>query len=109
MLRVTTIQTHRVTTLKLEGKLAGPWVDELRGCWASLARNKVSVRINLRDVTFLDRLGRELLLRMERQGTPLLECSEFLRDLLHPDRRRQTKRRQTRVKKENAHARTLRP
>ena len=109
MLRVTTIQTHRVTTLKLEGKLAGPWVDELRRCWAGLAQQGISVRINLRDVTSLDRLGRELLLRMERQGTPLLECSEFLRDLLHPDGRRQTKRRQTRVKKENSHARTLRP
>lgn len=109
MLRVTPIQTRRMTTLKLEGQLSGPWVDELRRCCASWAQKKVPVRINLRDVTFLDLLGRELLLRMERQGTPLLECSEFLRDLLHSDRRRQTKRRQTRVKKENSHARTLRP
>jgi hypothetical protein len=109
MLRVTPIQTRRVATLKLEGKLAGPWVDELRGCWASLARNNVSVRINLRDVSYVDRLGRDLLLRMERQGTPLLECSEFLGELLHPDGRRQAKRRKTTVKKENSHARTLRP
>ena len=109
MLRITPIQTRRITTLKLEGKLSGPWVDELGRCWAGLARKKVPVRIDLRDVTFLDRLGRDLLLRMERRGTPLLECSEFLRDLLHPDGRRQAKRRQTPVKKESSHARTLRP
>lgn len=109
MLRITPIQTRRSATLKLEGRLSGPWVDELRRCWVGLAKHKVPVKINLREVTFLDHFGRDLLLRMERQGTLMLDCSEFLRDLLHSDGRRQTKRHPTPVKKERAHARTLRP
>jgi hypothetical protein len=109
MLRITTIQTHQAATLKLEGQLSGPWVEELRRCWASLAQQRVPVKINLREVTFMDRPGRDLLLRMEHQGTPLLDGSEFLRDLLQLDGRRQSKRRPKSVKKENANARTLRP
>jgi hypothetical protein len=108
MLRITPIQTRRIATLKLEGKLSGPWVEELQRCWASLGQQKVPARINLRDVSYIDRAGRDLLLRMESQGTPLLECSEFLRDLLQPDGRRQVKRRKISAKKENSHARTLR-
>jgi len=108
MLRITPIQTRQTATLKLEGQVSGPWVEELRRCWDSLAQGKVPVKINLRHVTFVDRPGRELLLRMEREGTPFLECSEFLRDLLHLDGRRQSKRRPKSVKKEKLHARTLR-
>ena len=35
MLRVTTKieEEHGKVTLKLEGKLAGPWVDEFERCW----------------------------------------------------------------------------
>jgi hypothetical protein len=109
MLRISPIQTRQAVTLKLEGRLSGPWVEELRRCWASLAQDKVPVRINLRHVTFVDRPGRELLLRMERQGAPLVDCSEFLRELLHLDGRRPSRRRPKSVKKESSHARTLRP
>lgn len=109
MLRITPIQTHRAATLKLEGQLSGPWVEELRQCSASMAQHKVAVRISLRHVTFVDGPGRDLLLRMERQGTPLLDCSEFLRELLHLDGQRQSKRHPDSVKKERSHARTLRP
>ena len=37
MLRVTTKieEEHGRVTLKLEGKLAGPWVDEFERCWCS--------------------------------------------------------------------------
>ena len=109
MLRITPIETHQAAILKLEGRLSGPWVAELRRCCASLARREISVKINLQGVSFIDRPGRDLLLRMEGQGTPLLESSEFLRDLLHPDGRRQSERRAKSVKKESPHARTLRP
>jgi len=107
MLRITPIQTCQSATLKLEGQLSGPWVDEFRRCWTSLAQQKVPVKINLRHVSFVDQPGRDLLLRIERQGTPLLECSEFLRDLLHSDGRRPSKRRPQSVKKERSHARTI--
>lgn len=108
MLRITPIQTPQAATLKLEGQLSGPWVEELRRCWASLAQQKVPVKISLRHVTFVDRPGRDLLLRLESRGTLLLDGSEFLRDLLHLDGRRQSQRRPRPAKKERSHARTLR-
>jgi ABC-type transporter Mla MlaB component len=85
MLRVTATKTPKAATLKLEGKLSGPWVDELRQCWTNLVKENIPVRIDLRELSFLDLNGRTLLLRMERQGTQLLEGSAFIRGLLYPE------------------------
>jgi anti-anti-sigma regulatory factor len=86
MLRVTRIDTPDVTTLKLEGKLAGPWVDEVRHCWTKLAEEKarVCVYVDLHGLSFLDASGKTLLLQMERQGSELVGGSTFIRCLLHP-------------------------
>ena len=83
MLRVTPIQTGTTTTLKLEGNLSGPWVDELRQYWAKLVEEKVPVEVDLRGLSFLDPIGTTLLLRMERQGSRLFGTSAFIHDLLH--------------------------
>jgi hypothetical protein len=108
MLRITTIRTRKAATLNLEGQLKGPWVEELGRYWTSLPKGKVPVQINLRHVTFVDRPGRELLLRLERQGTPLLDCSQFLEDLLHLNGRHSPTRHGKTMKKERTNARTLR-
>jgi ABC-type transporter Mla MlaB component len=46
-------------TLKLEGRLTGPWVDELIRLWAqtSAARAKRKVALDLRGTTFADAGG----------------------------------------------------
>ena len=36
MLRITVTTRPDGATVALEGRLAGPWVDELRACWRSL-------------------------------------------------------------------------
>ena len=33
MLRITTTDSGEKVILKLEGKLAGPWVEEFERCW----------------------------------------------------------------------------
>lgn len=50
-------------TVKLEGKVVGPWVEELRTCWLSLAPSLASraLCLDLRGVSFVDAKGRELL------------------------------------------------
>lgn len=49
--------------MKLEGKLAGPWVEECRRAWLalqlSLASRKLS--LDLCEVTFVDATGMQLL------------------------------------------------
>ena len=83
MLRITPIETDQVTTLKLEGSLSGPWVDELRRCWTELAEKDVRLEVDLRGLHFLDSRGTDLLLSMERQGSRLFGSSPFIHDLLH--------------------------
>jgi hypothetical protein len=59
-------------SLKLEGRLAGPWVEELDTCWrqmtASLQGRTV---VDLTGVTFVDIDGKALLTRMWQQGAEL--------------------------------------
>ena len=56
----------------LEGRLAGPWVEELRTCWRQLAKNSQSrAVVELTSVTFVDADGKALLTRMWQQGAEL--------------------------------------
>ncbi|HWF60456.1 MAG TPA: hypothetical protein VN666_09120 [Nitrospira sp.] len=59
-------------TLVLEGRLAGPWVEELQASWYALSANEHHhVVINLADVTYIDAHGKTLLARLWRQGAEL--------------------------------------
>jgi ABC-type transporter Mla MlaB component len=60
------------TSLILEGRLAGPWVEELNGCWCKLTGSqRENVVIDLSGVTFIDATGKALLDRLWRQGARL--------------------------------------
>jgi anti-anti-sigma factor len=85
MLRLTRNETPDAVILKLEGKLAGPWVDVVRHCWTKLAEQKARVNVDLLGLSFLDASGVALLLQMERQGSELAGGSAFIRCLLHPE------------------------
>jgi len=71
MLKIT-IQTDATgTVFELEGKLAGPWVQELEGCWRRAVIPEQPLRVMLKAVTFIDDAGRTLLIEMHRQGAEL--------------------------------------
>ena len=72
MLKITTRTNPTGTTFELEGKLAGPWVQELKGCWQEVTNSNRSVRVLLCAVTFIDDQGRDLLLEMHRHGAELV-------------------------------------
>jgi len=74
MLRVTTeIEEERGrATLKLEGKLAGPWVDEFERCWCSTLEKWKKVVVELDGVTFIDSRGKCLLAKIHGQGAKLI-------------------------------------
>lgn len=71
MLKITMLTDSTGTTFDLEGKLAGPWVQELESCWQRALINGRQVRVMLNAVTFIDSGGRKLLAEMRRQGAEL--------------------------------------
>jgi hypothetical protein len=73
MLRITTLKTQMVTTLRVEGKLVGPWVGELQGSWRSVSSEPANGRlcVDLTDVTFVDEEGKRLLEVMYAEGVKL--------------------------------------
>ncbi len=71
-----------IRTLKLEGKLLGPWVGELSRACEELQTPTSGLRLNLSAVTFIDLVGIELLDDLVRQGATIVGCSGFVEELL---------------------------
>jgi hypothetical protein len=74
-------------TLKLEGKILGPWVDELAHACELSGFPQHSLRLDLATVTFVDSIGLTLLDDLVRQGATIVGCSGFVADLLNGSRR----------------------
>jgi hypothetical protein len=70
-------------TFKLEGKLLGPWVDELRNVCMQPLDRLAQVGLDLAAVTFVNAAGAELLRDLIRQGIIITRCSAFVAELLH--------------------------
>ena len=69
MLRITLQEEDDKLTLKLEGRIVGPWTAELDRTWNSLSPslNDKKVSIDLCGVSYIDRDGRGILADMYRQ------------------------------------------
>ena len=74
MLKITTLIHAESTTFKLEGRLAGPWVQELERCWESIVGTMTThpLIVDLSVVTYVDSDGKDLLKKIHRQGTRLV-------------------------------------
>ena len=82
MLKISEPAPNHVTTLKLEGRLVGPWVIQLRDiCEAHLAQQH-RVKLDFADVTYADRSGVSLLINLRASGVELVNCSPFLAEEL---------------------------
>src|ERR1017187_9667208 len=70
MLKITLHDTPEGLRFQLEGHLVGPWVNELEQCWRTAAsiRGGRDVLLDLREVTFIDDAGKELLTRLQGEG-----------------------------------------
>ena len=70
MLRVTIEKKQEQAAVKLEGKLAGPWVDELEREWSSISNDHPgnNIGVDIRGLMFIDAGGRKLLKRMCAEG-----------------------------------------
>ena len=83
MLKVTTTNQNQTITMKLEGKLAGPWVQEVTRVWVDTAQSPRSgYVVDLRSVTFIDNPGRTLLATMSRQGAQFIAADCQTRNIV---------------------------
>jgi len=83
MLRITLADSgnHHVI-LKLEGRVAGPWVAELRKACEKILGDGQALELNLAEVLFLDAAGVTLLTNIGSRGVKLADCSPFVAEQL---------------------------
>ncbi len=87
MLRITHTRGHdSISTLRLEGKLLGPWVTELARSCNELPCSPDCLRLDLSAVTFVDGPGVALLRDLIGRGATLAACSGLVAELLHMER-----------------------
>jgi hypothetical protein len=74
LLRITVIDTPAEQRWVLQGRLAEPWVSEVRSCWkkSRAARQGKKSVVDLNNVTFIDEAGERLLRILMRMG---VSCS----------------------------------
>ena len=84
MLKITLHDSAKELRLKLEGKISGPWVQELRQCWSTASSTTAgrTTVLDLDDVDFIDTEGQSLLIEMHRQGVKVKAGTPFIRGLL---------------------------
>lgn len=84
MLRITVQEDPRFVTFRLEGRLAGSWVQELEDCWqsATIAGLKPVVRFDLTEVTFIDAAGKEFLAARYREGHELVAAGCLMKSVV---------------------------
>ena len=83
MLRITpTDDGTQYVNLLLEGRVAGPWVAELRRVCDNLLAEGRPLRLDLTGVSFLEADGIETLTSLRSRGVVLTNCSPFVSELL---------------------------
>jgi ABC-type transporter Mla MlaB component len=84
MLRITNTTRREGVMVVLEGRLAGPWVDEFDRCWKALTttQDAGSICIQLDGVTFIDAAGKALLRTMHEEGAALAASGCMTRAIL---------------------------
>jgi outer membrane protein len=71
MLKITIRREAENSILELEGKLAGPWVDELANCSQEERARNAKIYVDLRNVSFIDAQGKALLQTLHREGATI--------------------------------------
>jgi hypothetical protein len=83
MLRISSLEVpgERVT-LRLEGQVVGPWVEELRRVCERVLNQGGRLSLDLRNVSFFDREGLLLCRRLVEQQVSLENPSAFVAEQL---------------------------
>jgi ABC-type transporter Mla MlaB component len=76
------ISEANARTFKLEGKLIGPWVIELRNVCMPLLDRCEQIHLDLGAVAFVDAAGADLLHELISRGVAIVHYSSFVAELL---------------------------
>jgi len=84
MLKISIIDSRTNRRLVLEGKLVGPWADELRPAWEK-AKAELSGRqlvVEVKNLVVINQAGENVLLELMREGVKFRGCGVFARQIL---------------------------
>ena len=82
MLKIESIRTaNGCPRLKVEGRVIGPWVAELRLACERALVDGAGLALDLLEVAFVDPTGLELLCMLSQRGVAL-DCSAFVAEQL---------------------------
>jgi ABC-type transporter Mla MlaB component len=73
-----TNQSSEATNFQLEGKLVGPWVEELRRLSDAALMTSGAVSLDLEKVWFVDSQGIVLLRDLAKRHVAQINCSQFI-------------------------------
>src|ERR1700677_2939422 len=84
MLRITVVESSKLAvTLRVEGRITGPWVEELRtACNVHTFPDDVQLSLELADISFADAAGIDLLRELRSRGVGLIRATPFLAEQL---------------------------
>lgn len=84
MLRITVVESSKIAvTLRVEGRITGPWVEELRkACNLHTFSDEVQLFLELEDISFADAAGIALLRELRNRGVGLIRTTPFLAEQL---------------------------
>jgi hypothetical protein len=69
-------------TLRLEGRLVGPWVAEAGPLCNRLLDELFALKLDLTDLSYVDRNGAMLLVRLRARGVSFVNSSPFVEEQL---------------------------
>jgi anti-anti-sigma regulatory factor len=72
MLKISTHRDASRTVLEIEGRIVGPWAEELRDCWRRAANDGGQVVVVLKQVSYVDVNGKKVLAEMHRHRVELV-------------------------------------
>jgi len=75
-------KANHSVTLKLEGRVVGPWLGELRQVCETLLTEGRALKLDLTDVTFADASGVAALSSFKSRGVTFTNCSPFVEEQL---------------------------
>ena len=83
MLKIERIETAGQTpTLRVEGRVIGPWVEELRRSCEPVLATGARLTLDLGDVSFVDADGVALIRSLRQRQVALSNCSPFVAEQL---------------------------
>jgi hypothetical protein len=84
MLRITVLESSKIAvTLRVEGRITGPWVEELRTtCNVHTFPDEVQLSLELADISYADAAGIALLRELRNRGVGLIGTTPFLTEQL---------------------------